>query len=192
MVYKILSPLAYEYQVRIFSSSLSPSPLVLTFDLAGSTGIQNDSDLKSLTQTYNKLLSTPSTSLSSFPNTLDPSSHRTNGSPLDPEDPLFTPTGLLPSSSTRSGRPHRSNRGGNNGRGEGIPKELEKVQMRELGERADKARGLARLLNEAVVFNTKEEDGSLETNEMVQVCPPSFFFYFPISLSGCRRGGKVR
>ncbi|GAA5878078.1 hypothetical protein JCM16303_002839 [Sporobolomyces ruberrimus] len=142
MVYKILSPLAYEYQ--------------------------NDSDLKSLTQTYNKLLSTPSTSLSSFPNTLDPSSHRTNGSPLDPEDPLFTPTGLLPSSSTRSGRPHRSNRGGNNGRGEGIPKELEKVQMRELGERADKARGLARLLNEAVVFNTKEEDGSLETNEMVQ------------------------
>ena len=43
--------------------------------------------------------------------------------------------------------------------------------MRELGERADKARGLARLLKEAVVFNKEEEggeDSGLEKNEMVQ------------------------
>ncbi|GAA5903112.1 uncharacterized protein JCM6883_002701 [Sporobolomyces salmoneus] len=142
MVYRVFSPLAYEYQ--------------------------RDDDLKSITQLFNKLLSSPSTSLSSFPysSSIDPSSRsfQPNGAPLDPEDPLFTPTGLLPASTTRSGRTSRRAEGG--GR-EGVPKELEKVQMRELGERADKARGLARLLNETIVFNQKDED-DLEKNEMVQ------------------------
>ncbi|GAA5969653.1 hypothetical protein JCM3765_000612 [Sporobolomyces pararoseus] len=142
MVYRVFSPLAYEYQ--------------------------RDDDLKSITQFFNKLLSTSSTSLTSFPSSLDPSSraYQLNGAPLDPEDPLFTPTGLLPSSTTRSGRPSRRERGERGGGG--IPKELEKVQMRELGERADKARGLARLLKEAVVFNKEEDAEELEKNEMVQ------------------------
>jgi hypothetical protein len=39
--------------------------------------------------------------------------------------------------------------------------------MRELGERADKARGLARLLNETIIFN--KDDGDLEHNDIVQV-----------------------
>ncbi|GAA5930836.1 uncharacterized protein JCM15063_002473 [Sporobolomyces koalae] len=141
MVFRVLSPLAYEYR--------------------------DDSDLKIVTQTFNKLVSTPSTSLTSFPSTLDPSSraYQHNGAPLDPEDPLFTPTGLLPSSSTRSGRPSRGNRA-HPGR-ESIPKEIDKVQMRELGERADKGRGLARLLREAIEFNG-HDDSTLEENEMVQ------------------------
>ncbi|GAA5845856.1 hypothetical protein JCM3766R1_004635 [Sporobolomyces carnicolor] len=140
MVYRVFSPLAYDYQ--------------------------RDDDLKSITSFFNKLLSTPSTALTSFPHSssIDPSAqaYQLNGAPLDPDDPLFTPTGLLPSSTTRSGRSDRRERGQ---RGGGVPKELEKVQMRELGERADKARGLARLLNEAIVFNGKD-DSDLEKNEM--------------------------
>lgn len=138
MVYRVLSPLAHDYS--------------------------DDSDLKSITQTFNKLLSTPNTALTSFPSSLDPSSpsYQLNGAPLDPEDELFTPTGLLPSSN-RSGRPHRSSRRGR----EEVPEEIEKVQMRELGERADKAKGLARLLNESIVFAGNDKD--LERDEMIQV-----------------------
>ncbi|GAA6007456.1 hypothetical protein JCM11491_004169 [Sporobolomyces phaffii] len=134
MVLRVLSPLAYEYQ--------------------------NDSDLRAITQTYNKLLSNPTATAT----TDGAGGFVVNGQPLDPDDELFTPTGLLPSSHTRTGRSRgeRRDRGGG-----GVPKELEKVQMKELGERADKARGLARLLSEAIVFNGSD-DSSLETNEMVQ------------------------
>jgi len=90
---------------------------------------------------------------------------------LAPEDELFTPTGLLPSSN-RSGRPHRSSRRVRGDRDEEVPKEIEKLQMKELGERADKAKGLARLLNESIVFAGNDKD--LERDEMIQVSSISY------------------
>ncbi|GAA5901451.1 hypothetical protein JCM5296_003013 [Sporobolomyces johnsonii] len=131
MVFRVLSPLAFDYQ--------------------------HDADLRPLTLTFNKLLTSPSTSLSSFPSSLDPSSpsFAPNGAPLAPEDPLLAPTSLLSPSS----RPRRRERE--------EARELFKNEemMQALGARADQARQVARLLSEAVIF--AGADG-LEGNEIVE------------------------
>ncbi|GAA5933465.1 hypothetical protein JCM1841_001324 [Sporobolomyces salmonicolor] len=130
MVFRVLSPLAFDYQ--------------------------HDADLRPLTLTFNKLLTSPSTALSSFPSSLDSSSpsFAPNGAPLAPEDPLLAPTSLLGPAS----RPRRRERE--------APRELlEKEQMQALGARADQARQVARLLSEAVIF--AGADG-LEGNEIVE------------------------
>ncbi|GAA5979290.1 hypothetical protein JCM11641_001984 [Rhodosporidiobolus odoratus] len=75
MVFRILSPLAFEYQ--------------------------NDPTLSSLSTTFTKLLP----QLSTFPHTLPSSVTQPGGSPLSPDDPLLKPEALLsPNSTSRSGR----------------------------------------------------------------------------------------
>lgn len=71
MVYRVLSPLAFDAQSK---SSLRP-----------------------ITEAFNRLLADPKTSLSSFPHELDPTmaAFQPNGAPLAPDDPLLLPEALL-------------------------------------------------------------------------------------------------
>ncbi|GAA5891449.1 hypothetical protein JCM8208_007284 [Rhodotorula glutinis] len=82
MVYRVLSPLAFDAQSK---SSLRP-----------------------ITEAFNRLLADPKTSLSSFPHELDPTmaAFQPNGAPLAPDDPLLRPEALLSQhGSSRRSRP---------------------------------------------------------------------------------------
>ncbi|GAA5839150.1 hypothetical protein JCM9279_002609 [Rhodotorula babjevae] len=78
MVYRVLSPLAFD--------------------------AQSQSSLRPITEAFNRLLVDPKTSLSSFPHELDPTmaAFQPNGAPLAPDDPLLRPEALLSHSSRRS------------------------------------------------------------------------------------------
>lgn len=169
MVFRILSPLAFDNQVRLF-----PCPAHFrTFLLANPScsslplhRIQSDPTLSALTQTYNRLLP----SLSTYPTSLSPSSpsFQPNGSPLSSDDPLLTPEGLL-SSSSRPSRP----------RNERILTGLE--ELKRLERKAKEGRAYAGMLGEAVQGRVSEggEAREVEGDEMVQVRFP----FFPFSLS---------
>ncbi|BGP51406.1 hypothetical protein JCM10450v2_007348 [Rhodotorula kratochvilovae] len=115
MVYRVLSPLAFDSQ--------------------------SNPTLRPITETFNRLLSDPNTSLQSFPHELDVSlpAFQPNGAPLAPDDPLLRPEALLSGSSRRS-RPQM----------ERFPTGIE--QMRDLRRRAVEGRGWAGMLSEAVAL----------------------------------------
>ncbi|KPV72045.1 uncharacterized protein RHOBADRAFT_56178 [Rhodotorula graminis WP1] len=121
MVYRVLSPLAFDAQSK---SSLRP-----------------------ITEAFNRLLADPKTSLSSFPNELDPTTaaFQPNGAPLAPDDPLLRPEALLSQhGSSRRSRP----------RMERFPTGIE--QMRDLGRRAVEGKSWAGMLSEAVALAKDE------------------------------------
>lgn len=119
MVYRVLSPLAFD--------------------------AQSNSSLRPITEAFNRLLTDPKTSLSSFPNGLDPTmaAFQPNGAPLAPDDPLLRPEALLSQDSRRS-RP----------RMERFPTGIE--QMRDLGRRAIEGKSWAGMLSEAVALAKDE------------------------------------
>ncbi|GAA5827911.1 hypothetical protein JCM11251_007726 [Rhodosporidiobolus azoricus] len=128
MVFRVLSPLAYEYQ--------------------------DDPTLAPLSTLFAKLLPL----LSTYPTTLDPSlpAFSPSGAPLEEDDPLLRPEGMLTSASSRSGH-----RGGSGGRSRDFPSNVE--QMRDLGKRAVEGKGYARMLTEAV--DSLEREGRIEEAE---------------------------
>lgn len=131
MVFRVLSPLAYE--------------------------TRHDSDLSSITHAYDALLADPKTRPT--PETVgeegyDPALFPPHGAPLDPEDPLLRPEALLSggggggrSTTTRSQRPRGAER---------FPTGLE--QMQDLRKRAVEGRGYAAMLTDAVRHAEEEED----------------------------------
>lgn len=129
MVFRVLSPLAYE--------------------------TRHDSDLSSITHAYDALLADPKTRPT--PETVgeegyDPALFPPHGAPLDPEDPLLRPEALLSAggggrSSTRPQRPRGAER---------FPTGLE--QMQDLRKRAVEGRGYAAMLTDAVIHAEEEED----------------------------------
>lgn len=128
MVFRVLSPLAYE--------------------------TRHDSDLSSITHAYDALLADPKTRPT--PETVgeegyDPALFTPHGAPLDPEDPLLRPEALL-SSGGGGGRSARSQRP----RPERFPTGLE--QMQDLRKRAVEGRGYAAMLTDAVNHAEEEEE----------------------------------
>lgn len=128
--------------------SLSPrlrlpgaSSLPLAIQSLTNSPSQRDSDLSPLTTLWNKL---------------KPPDEPINGSPLDPEDPLFVPT-----ADPRRAQQQRSGR--SNGRMPTQDEELEKLRRD-----AVDAKGSAAMLSEAVSFTSPEE---LSSNEIVSVRP---------------------
>lgn len=134
MVFRVLSPLAYE--------------------------CSRDPDLSSITHAYDALLSDPKTRPS--PETLggggagegsyDPALFPPHGAPLDPEDPLLRPEALLPSSATAPGGGPSRRRPGP----ERFPTGLE--QMQDLRTRAKEGRGYAAMLADAVLHAEQDEE----------------------------------
>lgn len=139
MILRVLSPFAYEYKVRSFPSFLSSSQLILSLPFL-SFPSQDDADLSPLTKAYNKLR---------------PVSDPMNGTPLDPDDPLFSPPPLPPASQQRYRRERGEERWPS--------KEEQLVRMREKAERAEV---IARLLRDAVQHSKLDE---LETDEICAV-----------------------
>ncbi|GAA6055027.1 hypothetical protein JCM3770_006701 [Rhodotorula araucariae] len=115
MVFRVLSPLAFDSQ--------------------------SNPTFRPITETFNRLLSDPKTSLQSFPHELDVSlaAFQPNGAPLAPDDPLLRPEALL-SQSPRRARPQL----------ERFPTGIE--QMRDLRRRAVEGRAWAGMLSEAVAL----------------------------------------
>ncbi|GAA6037708.1 hypothetical protein JCM8097_002299 [Rhodosporidiobolus ruineniae] len=137
-VFRVLSPLSYDFQ--------------------------NDPTLSPLTATFAKLLTSPQTSLTSFPNALDPSSPSFTppGAPLMEDDDLLRPSSLFQSS-------HSSSRGGSR-RPRGVERlPSERQQMERLGRRAVEGRGYAGMLVEAVQNKQGEGAEAIEADEIVQV-----------------------
>lgn len=126
MVFRILSPLAYE--------------------------ARHSSDLQSITQAYDSLLSDPKTRPS--PDLLggeayDPALFPPHGAPLEPEDPLLRPEAILPGQGGTNGRSRRP-------RNERFPTGLE--QMQDLRKRATEGRHYASMLADAVVHAEEDEE----------------------------------
>ncbi|BGP19888.1 hypothetical protein JCM10213_008638 [Rhodosporidiobolus nylandii] len=137
MVFRVLSALAWDFQ--------------------------DDPTLAPLSQTFSRLLTSPSTSLSTFANTLDasspafaPSGH---GAPLAEDDDLLRPESLL---SSRGGGGRRSGRGAERERL--MMSAIE--QMRDLRRRAVEGKGYAGMLLEAL--QNKRDGENVEGDEMVQ------------------------
>lgn len=134
MVLRVLSPLAFDYQVgsvRLSRSISCAHPLIQ----------QRDAELSPITGLFNKL---------------KPADWPVNGLPLDPSDPLLTPTVDL---RNNLGTPRHRVR---------EPRRLPTTseQMKDLRREAEQARGNARLLSEAVAFASPDEE--LASNEIVQ------------------------
>lgn len=91
-----------------------------------------------------------------------------NGTPLDVDDDLFTPTsGPQTSSNLRLQRRERQ-----------MEMPTKEEQLKWLQKQANEAKGNARMLTEALAFCDIEQ-GGIEENELISV---SFFFFFGIDI----------
>lgn len=105
---------------------------------------QRDADLSPITNLYNKL---------------KPADWPVNGAPLDPEDPLLTPTAdprLSAQQQQQRRRPKPAHR---------VPTTTE--QLDELRVEAEQAKGYAQMLSEALAYAGQDDD--LYENELVMV-----------------------